>query len=253
MPRSPVARPFLSAGFLLLLCSRSGVAQPAATAQYGDFVGETVVFENVEEQGDVLFNEPVVVGDRLVFNPNASDFEVQAFGGDEQALSGNIVTNIAGNPGRALTGITVGAGGTASFFGFGTFPVSSVRAEVTISAGVIEIDGEGVDGQPVRLQSVTETVINLEHPGRNVINQTWTGQGRLDVAAAARDAGFEGDVTFLNLVVNTVLFATSESGSTSRIDLTGFETVTISLPEPSSALLIAGAASGLCLRRRRVT
>ena len=210
-------------------------------------VGDTVVYSDVQDQDD-LFGAPTLTGDTLTFTPQG--FKAQAeglFGAD--LTDGFLSTLIEAKPGESIQGFTLteaGAFRLTAAGGAGT-AATAVDVSVIIKATVLATDDASFN-TPVLLE-VDESIFSA-NVADGALGRSWRNSVNVDIASLAAGAGVVGNVTKVRLTLDNQLEATSELGTIAFIDKKAIGGVTITVPEPTSALFVLGA--GAMLLRRRV-
>jgi hypothetical protein len=123
-----------------------------------------------------------------------------------------------------------------------------VEVGAVISVNVLEVDGNAFAGNSqVSLGATLFEADLISDPG---LAQSWTGAVTLDIAnAAATELSINGLITKASVVIDNQLLAISEDGSISFIDKKQIDAVTVTVPEPTSFVLV-GLGSLYLLRRR---
>lgn len=248
------APPRITSAAALLLAAASGVQAAAQPTNLGNFNGDNVVYSNVLEDSNGLFGTPGISGDTLDFTSGlATDFEAQSNFGGTDSIQAALWGTVLANPGLGLDRLTVEASGSfnlALAFGLATAD-TAVQAQVSLGASIVAIDGVDLVGGPQPLSTLTATFADfdlVQFPGANPL---WSGELTLDLAARAQDElGLTGHITAVAWTIDTALTATSVNGTASDIALRGFDALTLTVPEPATAALLA-APLVLAVRRRR--
>jgi hypothetical protein len=231
-----------------LVLGGCAMAMPASgDIVYGNFSGDTVDYLNVREDDDPkpLFGEPTISGDSLNFTP--LDFEAESNGGGIDFVDGTLAFTIMPTNGQGVSTLTLEESGGFALAGIGT-NVTRVEVGAVISVNVLEVDGNAFAGNSqVSLGATLFEADLISDPG---LAQSWTGAVTLDIAnAAATELSINGLITKASVVIDNQLLAISEDGSISFIDKKQIDAVTVTVPEPTSFVLV-GLGSLYLLRRR---
>jgi hypothetical protein len=235
----------------------------AATINYGDFEGKTVVYLDVSEansEPNLLFSAPTVVGDSLKFDPVNFFAEVDP-GAGTQITDSEIVTVIEALPGFFIDNIQISEQGDLTLVGLpGAFGIAQVGAAFFFE--VLAVDGVLVGDGPmghVNMQFTTGGGPNggeYALPGDAGTAVPWSGTAFLDIGAAMAASPFSGQqATSVRLSFDNSLAAAADANASSFIKKKQIGGIIIrtNIPEPSTFILAASVlvAAGLGLARRR--
>lgn len=238
---------------------------PAATMNYGDFVGTSVTYNNVTEANsgpDLLFSAPSVVADTLEFDPVNFLSEVDP-GPGADITDSEINTVVTANPGFFIDNIQISESGDFTLVGE---PDAFGEAEVGAAFffEVLAVDGVDVGDGPigsVNMQFTTGGGPNggeYALPGDSGTAVAWTGTAFLNVAAAMdADPNYAGSrATKLRLSFDNTLSTAAGEGASAFIKKKSIGGIIIrtNIPEPSTVILLgclaAGGAGMVAMRRR---
>jgi len=224
----------------------------AATINYGDFSGATVVYQQVTEASVdplfPLFGAPDLVIDTLDFKP--LQFESQSAGSSPGAdvTDGTLMTTIMAKPGTP--GIDLVRILEAGDFTLSGNPdtMGMARATLHVRLEVVEIDGAPL---PVPIPFLLDDDVLFSLPGD--VSGFWDLSAEFDVnMLLAEEGSTSGRATKIDIALNNTLTTTSQDGSVSFIKKKDFFITTVTIPEPASAVLIllGVLCCGLARRRR---
>lgn len=238
---------------VLLMLALLAIAAPAqaVSINYGDYVGITVSYLQVTEDSVTdptpLFGAPTVSGDTLNFDPVGFGASATGAGGVD-ITDGNLVFMIQAKPSQVIENVILSEAGDYTIFGTG-----GVGTQVTVSAPVfidiVEVDGVGINPIQLQLQMVfapSDGDYDLSNDGVGV-GVIWNGSLDVDLNQALIDANqpFVDGVTKVNVDLDNILTATSETGTSATIAKKDFKGFSVTVPEPSMLLLLATGAAGL--------
>ena len=235
------------AALAAVACAAASTAASGQTTYSGPFVGDTVTYSDVQDQDD-LFGPPTLTGDTLNFTPQG--FNAQSTGGGIELVDGFLSTLIESNDDdRGITEFTLEESGAFALDSIGAgFGSANTRVEVAVvfNVNVLEVDGSAVS---VPFLTSRETLLAANLVDDEGLGQAWSASTTIDIAALAADEGITGDITRVRLTLDNQLLAVSEDGTVAFVDKKGVRAVSITVPEPTSALLVLGGGA-LLLRRR---
>jgi hypothetical protein len=241
-----VFRVFLRALAVLLVFVPALVK--ANTINYGNKVGTTMVYSNIQETstspGDTapLYGTPIVSGDSLIFN--RMTFSSQANNGASDTTSGEMDTDIVskGGFGQFIDRLRLQELGDTTLAGSGT---SATRSSISNSVfvAVLAIDFEVLSSPEIITGSMTTT-----HGGQwtlppPITGVNWTGSLTLDISGILESRGYYGHATWVHLTVDNDLDTSSELGTSAYIakKAEGVSVTAEMIPEPGSlSLLVLG-------------
>jgi len=248
----------LSALYLLLTAGAASAPALASSTNFGDFVGDTVVYEDVlEVNGDLLLNSGFTIsGDTLDFtNAISSSFEAVSALGGSNSVSSQVNAFIQAIPDNAIESFEVEVTGDSQLLAFGSVTqATSTRALLSVTPRIIDVAGSPVPGGPLILAptQITLAEFNIVADGQSS-NLTFSQNTVIPVAAAAlAEFGIAAPITRVLWSITLTLEAESEEFSQSQIGLNNLDnfTVTAIIPEPSSLALL-GITACIAVRRRR--
>ena len=223
------------------------LSSPAsATTFAGPFLGDTVTYSLVQDQDD-LFGAPTLTGNTLSFTPQGFNVESQNLGFDFE--DGFLSMTIEADDGEVLDTFSFSEAGGFRLGGAPGAGTSATSVDVTTAFVLTVLETDVAGGAAGQLLTDEFTLFNADLGG-GVLGSVWKGTADVDVAALASAAGVVGNVTKIQLTLNNQLKATSEDGTFAFVDKKGVSAVSITVPEPASALVMLGA--GAMLLRRRV-
>ena len=235
----------------------------AITIPYDDKIGDDVVFQNIEEttgsSPTALYEEPIVVGNELQFDP--TDFSAEGSEGGVGITDGQLNFEVCAKENVVLENVTLQESGVFTLIGeggtIGTFVSVSVPTFITIK----EVDGAELIA-PFQIQTNMVFQPNgnppapfgnynlISHPGAN---QPWSGELFVDLTQALIDQSipFTEGVTKFEVALNNSLTALSEVGTTAEIHKQEFDVI-INIPEPATSGLALVFLSVALTAGRRV-
>ena len=260
-----MSRRFVCAAYCAaVLCMLIPGFVSAATMNYGDFVGNTVVYNDVTEANSepmLLFSAPTVVGDTLEFNPVNFFAEVDPGPGSDITDS-EIFTVIEAREPFFIDKIHITEEGDFTLIGIpGAFAETGVGAAFFFE--VLEVNGVLVGDGPIGFASMQFTTGggpnggSFSLPGDAGTATPWIGTAVLDIDAAMdADPRFRGrNATSVRLSFDNALAAAAGANASAFIkkkEIGGIIIRTI-IPEPSTiaiVLLALGATGTVAMRRR---
>jgi|GEM_PF-733477 len=228
---------------LLVLSLVALIASSTARADsvsYGDFFGTNVSFLNVREGSSTdpvpLFGAPMVVNNRLLFNPLT--FTSFANDGDADVTSGTLSVVISASQAAFLEVIRIVETGDFTMLGSGT---DATSATINGLAVATDLDPGIGDTMTAPLAVTPDAPYHLPTDG---------DFGEFEAVTEIDLTGLGIRTVILNL--NNNLQTTSEEGTSSFIQkkTVEIEVEDIPIPEPTTAMLLAVAAVGIIRRRR---
>ena len=241
-----------SAALLSLLALFSWTASTAVAGSYGDFIGSTVSFEDVNDQND-LFGMPTVSGDSLDFSPNSFEADCAASACAPSPLQVDDTLNffIRANTGSFIDTIVLQEAGDTTLSSFlGAFAATQVTATVFID--IFEVNGVSINNISAQAQMVFNNSGQFETNDEGTGTHIWTGALNIDLDQILADAGVSGQATLVELNLNNTLIAFAESGASARIEKKDIDGLAITVvPEPGTAILMGLGLIGLTVSGRR--
>ena len=231
----------------------------AATMNWGDKTSPTsdVTFLQVTEDNDEastifapIATGPTVSGNTLVFHP--VNFQSQASNGAD-LIDSTLTTKIVAKPGEIIDSIRIDEFGDYTLGGLtGYDALASVGA--AFFWRVTEVNGAPVSLPTQIGQLSVSGGGHYERPANNGTAIPWTGNVVLDVSAFLLSQNIAGDATGVTLRFDNTLQTAADQFSNAFIKKKGVDITVIpgdpTIPEPTSAALMALAALACGLRRR---
>ena len=253
-----------------LLLALSGSSALAAPINYGDFMGNTVIYQMVTEDsnsGDTppLFGAPTVSGNSIDFDPVG--FGASTTGGGIDMTDGNLSFMVKAKPGNSLQNIQIAEFGDTTLSGFGT---DTTFSSVTMNGilNISEVDFVGINSIaiPISITNFSPSGgmygLGTDGGGGPLFNAIWSGSTLIDLttgnptvaaAFAARGVVPTLGVTKISVNFDNTLTAISQVGTSALIakkDTNGI-IVTTNVPEPASMAMVAvGLLFGMSCKRR---
>jgi len=248
--------PSLLAGALSLLCLPSVASAAIITTSYGDFAASTVTYKAVTEASGSgnPFGSPIYVGnDTLQFLPTTfiaspdlpslseivdSQIRFTMVANSNQTIP---VLNLKETGAVTLTGNIANGGYATAGVGMAVF--YHIRA----------IDGVAINGPQGSLNMTftpTGGIYDLANGELN--NQQWTGQLQINFDSILASKSISGHATSVEITFDNTLSAANLNGAFASIEK---QFVEISVPEPSTAILVLSGTSLLASvgwRRRTI-
>jgi hypothetical protein len=261
------------AGAFFLIAVAISHSAFGASINYGDFSGDNVQFLDVTESSDdplPLYGAPTVSGNSLSFSPQQF-FAKSQFGSPiNDTTDGQLTFMVQADVGQAVTDIKFTEGGALSVSGLSTatndtYVDVSAPGFVTVTA----VDGVGINPVAIPVDFKFNFGVGGNGTWRKVSEGTvngflWTGGQMLDITQELINRGIPVKVgaSKVNINLDNILFAQSETVGSARIDKKLFLEISTTepdpgggpfIPEPASlTLLLFGAVvSNLGLRTRR--
>jgi hypothetical protein len=247
-----------------IFCALFAVNSPAATMNYGDFMGATITYHDVtEENGEptLLFSAPSVVGDTLEFNPVNFLAEIDPGPGAE-IVDSTIVTVLEAKPGFFINNIEISELGDYTLIGL---PAAFAQAEVGAAFffEVLAVDGVLVGDGPTGSVNMLFTSGagpnggEFSLPGDACTAVAWEGTAFLDIDAVMAASPYAGQsATSLRLTFDNTLAVAADANASAFIKKKEIGGIIIrtNIPEPTTIALVASLAVGACgivvMRRR---
>lgn len=246
-----------SAVFAIGLLAASGlsllVVSSAHAANYGSYVGSTVVFENVTDQNG-LYGAPTVSADSLDFNPNAFEAGCPLNGCVSELVDDTLTFTIQATNGNVIEDVVLSEAGdfNLSTFVDGDLAVTSVSANIFVD--ILEIDGVAVNNINANTSMVFTNAGSFlrdwSADGTGTTPGTWTGNLTLDLDAIITGAGAIGQATRVTLNINNTLTAFAGGSALAFIEKKDFDGLAVTVvPEPGTAVLMMLGLLGLASSR----
>ena len=246
------AVPFL----LISICSVSllllGFASTANAGFYGNFMGTSVEFIDVQDQNS-LFGAPTVSADSLDFSPIAFEADCSLDPGcppTPTTVDDTLTITIQANNGFFIDDILLTEAGDTTLQSFvGAFAATVVTA--TVFVDIFQIDGLNVNNINGNAMMVFTQSGQYESNDEGYGTHIWTGSLLIDLDQIIFDAGETGKATRVQLNLDNTLTAFGASGATARIEKKDIDGLAIAIvPEPGTALLLGLGLTALASARR---
>ena len=236
----------------LFVASTLLIASVGQAINYGDFVGNTVTFEDVTSQNG-LFGAPTVSGDSLDFNPNTFEADCSLDPGcppTPSTIDDTLTLTIQADPGSFIDDILLSEAGDTTISSFlNAFGATQVTATVFID--IFEIDGISVNNINFNTQMTFSNGGAFDTDVDGTGTFIWTGSLLVDLDQIIADNNASGLATRVGINMNNTLIAFAESGATARIEKKDVDGLAITvIPEPGTALLMGLGLAGLAGVRR---
>ena len=224
---------------------------------YGDFVGDNVMYLNVVEDTRMspvaLFGQPDITGDKLDFDPTS--FTASAGpNSPSQITDGQLnVTIMSNDPSFPLDQVIIEEAGDFTLVGLGA-ALAEASVGTIVRFDVIALDGVATTLVPsgtaiMEFTPETDGMFDLANNGGTAV--PWDGLLNLDIAQYLADNNIQGNATKIEISIDNTLTAAAADGGSAFIAKKDFNGVTITIPEPSSALAVClGLLSVAFLRRK---
>jgi len=248
----------------LAICLFSVVASQAASINYGDFPGATVMYTQVTESSSTdptpLFGSPTVSGDSIDFTPvnfaATSQLHVPAV----DQTDGHLIFGVMANPLATIKNINFEEGGGLTVGGFGT-NMTFVDVSAVGNIDIFEVDGAGIS----KLSIPIDLKFSFGNNGtsdngewhlvpQGFVNGAWTGGQLVDITGYLHTHGYPNALgaTKIQVAIDNKMYAQSEIDATASIDKKDFGglSVTVNIPEPATMSLLVLGFVGLFAARR---
>ena len=231
---------------------------------YGDFAAQDVDFLQVTEQtftlGDTVpkYGMPIVTTNSNTMDFNPVGFSATAAGaGDVDYTDGNLVFQIESRGLSVIEQVGFSEAGFYSLLGPGT-DTTKVNVTANLILEVYEVNN-------VAVTPVQDSYSLTFSPGDGLYEMitdgagsgiSWSGSVLVDVNALLAENGYGVNdyATKVSVDLNNELSAFSEDGTLATISKKDFDVgVSIEvIPEPGTAMMLAGAFAGVAFIRRRL-
>lgn len=223
---------------VLLVLAALAPALQAAPINYGDFVGNTVMYQDVTESSITdpiaLFGPPSVAGDQLNFSP--VDFLASGSDGAVDQTVGVLKADLVAAEGQYIDKVTV-----EELFSFDINGDSG--SAVSIAGLLVLVDlTPGHGGQVYQAPLLVQDFVGPPYIGPT-FGTDWLATAVLNLAGL--------EITHAAVTFNDILQASSRDGVTAWIEKTDI-TLRVDTPEPGSLALLAAGMTALVTRRRVV-
>jgi hypothetical protein len=246
------------------ICLFSVAASQAASINYGDFAGATVMYTQVTESSITdpvpLFGAPTVSGDSIDFTPvdfaASSQLHVPAV----DQTDGHLVFGVMANPLATIKNINFEEGGGLTVGGFGT-NMTFVDVSAVGNIDIFQVDGVNIS----KLTIPIDLKFSFGNNGtsdngewhlvpQGFVNGAWTGSQLVDITGYLHTHGYPNAIgaTKIQVAIDNKLYAQSEIEGTATIDKKDFGglSVTVNIPEPATLSLLVFGFVGLVAARR---
>lgn len=228
---------------------------------YGDFDGNTVIFQSIIEDSATdpspLYGAPSLVGDTLDFNPTS--FGSFSTGGAADITDGVLHGRITAKPGFHIESLSFSEFGDYTLVGPQGTSSTSASIGQTFFVKVVEVDGIALGSDAFTLVGQVSFTSDGDFflPDDAGTAVPWLGSGNIDIAAglAAQKAQFPGvygdRVTGIEFSASNTLATTSEIGTAAFIQKQDVTLAVVTVPEPAALSLLSIGVGTMMLRRRR--
>lgn len=198
---------------------------------------------------------PVATGNAIRFDPQS--FQAVASNGATETTVSTLEMVLMGQSGKTVQNLMVSEAGDYTLSGLPS-AVASASVAATFNWTILEVNNAAVTlpTQTEFLQSSPGSGPNggiFTFPGDNGTAVPWTGSILLDFQGYLDSESIAGSATKVLVSFENELIATADPGSNAFIkkkEIGGFAIVA-NVPEPTSVVLLLGAAAGLFSARRR--
>lgn len=187
----------------------------------------------------------------------ALTLESQAFGGNFSRGDAQLDFFVEAHSGFSIDKVQIYESGESDFDELvvpsGGTATTRTEASATIQIDILEVDGNTYSGPN---GSIGGTFASFSLPLDGLGLLLWNGGLEIDVQQILidNDYDFEFGATKIEVTVDNLLYAYSEANTLATIKKKGADALSItavSIPEPASAVMLIGTASGLIFVRRR--
>lgn len=234
----------LASALALVLPSLASAA--VITTNYGDFVASTVTYQAVTEASGSgnPFGSPTYVGDDTIqFLPTTfiASPDLPAL---SEIVDSQIRFTMVANSNQHIPVLNLKENGAVTLLGdvtSGAYATAGVGMAVFYH--IRAIDGVAINGPQGSLNMTftpTGGMYNLTNGQLN--NQQWSGQLSIDFDAILASKSLAGHATTVEITFDNTLSAANYNGAFASIEK---QFVEISVPEPSTAILVLGGTTVL--------
>ena len=229
----------------------------AIVIPYGDFNGTNVMYLDVTEDTRTspvaLFGQPDITGDKLDFDPTSFTASADQ-NNPSQITDGQLnFTLMSNNDGFAIENVIFEEAGDFTLVGLGN-ALAEASVGTIVRFTVTALDGVATTDVPagsafMEFTPETDGMFDLANNGGTAV--PWDGYLDLDVAQYLADNNIMGNATKIEFSVDNTLTAAAANGGSAFIAKKDFNGVTITVPEPSSAIVAFLGLLSLGLIRRK--
>ena len=224
---------------------------------YGDFVGDDVMYLGVTEDTRMspiaLFGQPDVTGNKLDFDPTS--FTASAGPNNPNMITDGQLnfTVMSNNASFPIEQVIIEEAGDFTLVGLGS-ALAEASVGTLVRFTVTALDGVPTAAVPAGSAMMMFTpeadgMFDLANNGGTAV--PWAGMLNVDIAQYLVDNNISGNATKIEFSIDNTLTAVAADGGSAFIAKKDFNGVSITIPEPSSAIAaILGMLSLGFLRRK---
>ena len=226
-------------------------AARASSTNFGDFAGDTVIYEDVlEVSTDFFTTAPQITGNTLDFTNSISqsNFQAEANAGTTDSVSSQLNAFIQARPGQSIDSFQIEVSGLSTVAGSGN---TAARALLGVTARIVDVDGSELPDGPLILNTIETTLAEFDVADGTQNAADYTTATTISVAdAAAAQFGITDPVTRVLWSITFTLEAEADTPGFSSIEFNSIDSFTVTVPEPAT-IAFFGLTGCFAARRRR--